>query len=117
MRGAMTTLKVDGTRAVASLDKPPDLETLRAGIGGGWLEAVPGWKTFIPLLSGPVPCEAFCDEDGKRKQLPYNQSATWQWHAAMQRDGFNFMPDDLLGDVVVLTGDRKFMRSLRDDGE
>ena len=116
----MTTIKIDGTQISVALDKPPDLQTLKAGIGGGWLEAVPGWQTLTSR--NPVPCVAFCDEEGKLKGMPVNEIATLLWHAALDRDGIKLMHDVLVGDVVLLTGDAAFMRSLRadadeDDGE
>ena len=57
---------------------------------------------------------AFCDEDGKgRRNLPLNRMATFAWDAAMRRDhGCGCAPDYLVGNVVVVFGDREFMEAL-----
>ena len=117
MRGTMITIKPNGNATFVPVDKSPDLETLKGGIDGGYLEVVPGWTQF-PFENGTMqPCVAFCDEDGKRKRLPINTEATKMWHAMMQQldTALRYVPDVLVGSVVILTGDEAFMRSLRED--
>jgi hypothetical protein len=88
------------------------LEQLKAGIGGGYLELVPGF-TSIGVAGVVMDCVAFCDEDGKRKQLPVNRVATGFWQVALERKGVRLSkPDQLCGDVVVIFGDKEFMRCL-----
>jgi hypothetical protein len=58
-------------------------------------------------------CAAFCNEDGKREQLPFNSAATAAWMDAVRRCGARLPPEAmLLGPVAVLFGDREFMSSL-----
>jgi hypothetical protein len=125
MKGTMITIRADGSTSLMPVDQSPDLETLKDGIGGGYLEAVPGWKQ-IPFENGKLqPCVAFCDEDGKRKQLPVskqlpvNERATKLWFAMLQLETprHQLFNDVLVGSVVILTGDEAFMRSLSDDGD
>ena len=117
MKGTMITIRADGSTSLMPVDASPDLETLKDGIGGGYLELVPGWKQ-IPFENGKLqPCVAFCDEDGKRKQLPVNERATKLWFAMLQLETprSQLFNDVLVGSVVILTGDEAFMRSLRED--
>jgi hypothetical protein len=120
MRGTMITIRPDGSTSLMPVTKSPDLETLKDGIGGGYLEAVPGFTKF-PFENGKLaPCVVFCDEDGKRKQMPVNAEATAMWYAALALHGDPLRPgwhDVLVGPVVILTGDEAFMRSLSDDSD
>lgn len=120
MRGTMITMRTDGTSTLTPLEKQPALELLKDGIGGGYIELIPGWDRF-PFNGSVRQCVAFCDEDGKRKQLPRNDPATAMWHHVLKlpgqpalREGWN---DYLVGDVVVIVGDEAFMRAMREDGD
>jgi hypothetical protein len=63
-------------------------------------------------------CIAFANEDGKQKALPVNNKATALWCDAVGRfDGMACFPDILLGNVIVIWGDEKFMRAMRDGDE
>jgi hypothetical protein len=62
---------------------------------------------------------AFCDEDGKKKGLPVNKTATYLWETAlrlvkhpglMTYDGQVY--DYLVGSIVVVSGDKEFMEEL-----
>lgn len=68
---------------------PPDLETLRSLIGGGWLEGVGG------LIDDTW--HAYCDEEGKLKRLPVNVRATRMARLLGWPVG-----DTLCGDVIFL---------------
>jgi len=121
MPGTMITLRTDGSMVLLPLDQPPSLELLKEGIGGGYLELIPGWSRFpLPAEQGGLqPCDAFCDEDGKRKQMPVNQDATAIWHAMLKLGG-PLIPgwhDVLVGDVVIVTGDGAFMKLFQDGPE
>ena len=119
MRGTLITMKTDGSSTLTPLDEPPGLELLKDGIGGGYIEHIPGWDQFpIPASEkgGMQPCDAFCDEDGKRKQMPLNEYATALWHEMLKLGG-PLIPgwhDVLVGDVVIVLGDPEFMRLFRD---
>jgi hypothetical protein len=111
MRGTLLIYSPAGgvtTREVGE----PKLELLKEAIGGGYLEVVPHW-TSIEHGGKRRRCVAFCDEDGKRKDLPVNGAATVTWDFAMRRDkGCGCAPDYLVGNVVVVFGDREFMEAL-----
>ena len=67
-----------------------------------------------------MPCVAFCNEDGKRLDLPVNWLATGLWHDALVRKGSRFgvlaegggYEDYLVGVIVVISGDSKLMDEL-----
>jgi hypothetical protein len=125
MNGLMITLTPHTwAPQVRELECEPPLDEIKAGIGGGWLEAVPGF-TSITVRGSPMPCVAFCDEDGKRKNLPVNVPATILWDRSLCDQGLPGVAEQygrsvnwrdwLVGSVVVLAGDAEFMRSLRED--
>ena len=64
------------------------------------------------------PCVAFCDEDGKGKNLTVNRAATVLWAMAFHKRSIvnwrdiEALNDVLVGPVVILTGDEEFMASL-----
>ena len=114
MRGTMLIFKPgelnpDGM----SFGRPAKLEELKWGIGGGYLELVPHFTT-IAVSDVVMDCVAMCDEDGKRKQLPVNQIANDLWQESRWRKFGCSEPmgDHLVGNIIVLFGDREFMRSL-----
>jgi hypothetical protein len=115
MRGTMLIFKpYQGKPEVVEFDRPPDLLDLKRGIGGGYLELVPHFKT-IPY-NGVV---MNCDEEGKRKELPTNNAANLHWQEALRRAGLpglltadGRLVDYLVGQVIVLFGDKQFMESL-----
>jgi len=118
MKGTLLIFRPhEGTPEVQELGRlsPADmLNTLRAAIGGGWLEAVPHFTT---VLHGGAwhNCRAFCDEEGKleHKQLAFNAKANQQWRIAMHRTaGCDPDPDYLVGPIAVVFGDDEFMEAL-----
>jgi hypothetical protein len=111
MRGTLLIYSPAGVTA-QEVGELPKLELLKAAIGGGYLEVVPHW-TSIELDGKRRRCVAFCDEDGKHKGLPLNPLATTEWDAVMRHDhGCGCAPDYLVGNVVVVFGDREFMEAL-----
>jgi hypothetical protein len=112
MRGTILQLKADGSRSTLSVVGPPTLDALQAAIGGGYLELVPQFNT---LREGEhlIRCVAFCDEEGKLKNLPFNHQATTLWREAQQRaGGYGLLSDVLVGSVAIVFGDRDFMGKL-----
>lgn len=103
MKGQMRVIRSGGKQEVAQLAGDPELSVLQAAVGG-YLEAVP----FFDTWEGQ-PAVVFCNEEGKLNKLPYNRIATAAWY------GQSPLPisDVLVGDVVILTGDRDFMLHLR----
>ena len=118
MRGTILTFKPEAVRPeTRELDRPVTLEELKEAIGGGYLEAVPQFTTII--FGGTVlNCVAFCDEDGKRQNLPTNDVATHLWALALKRRGVELRGPDgvprdwLVGSIAVVFGDREFMAEL-----
>lgn len=101
-----------------TFDRAPTLEELKGAIGGGYLEAVPGFDSVI-YNDIVMSCVALCDEDGKRKRLDLNAAASIAWDRALRRQGETLVDlktsrarDYLVGSVVVLFGDKEFMGSL-----
>ena len=85
---------------------------MKDGISGGYADLVPGFRT-IGYAGVVMDCCAFCDEDGKRKQLHINELANDAWDQALRRTGMgNAMGDYLVGQVAVVFGDREFMENL-----
>lgn len=80
-------VRPDGDASAVTLEAT--LETLRAAIGGGWLEAVIGPDWF-----------AYVDEDGKAKGLPVNGVATRLARAI----GWGGQPGDYLSGPVLFLG-------------
>lgn len=111
MRGTLLIYSPDDALVVREVGEPK-LELLKEAIGGGYLEVVPHW-TSIEHGGKRHRCVAFCDEDGKRLPQPVNRMATFAWDAALRRDcGCGCAPDYLVGNVVVVFGDREFMEAL-----
>ncbi len=80
-------IKSDGS--ILSIDLA-DWEAIKAGIGGGYLQAVPFGETGAVL---------YCDEDGKNKGLPLNSIAT----VSSIKYQVGFSPDDyLVGDIILV---------------
>lgn len=105
MKGTATIIKVDGTIEMHDYDgKVPDFKVLQ-GFVGGYIEMIPRFSTYQGKN-----CVAFCNEEGKLDGLEFNSAATQAWFQAMNvvSGGGDF----LVGNVVVLTGDKEFMRAL-----
>jgi hypothetical protein len=110
MIGHALIIQTDGTHELTDFDKPPKLAFLQQSVGG-FIETVPYFHSFVPPGSNePVPCVAFCDEEGKLKDSPrlgINHEATQLWIKA-----YPHCDDILIGPIVILWGDAAFMRSL-----
>ena len=113
MRGTILIFKPHADAPeVTTVDVPPDLQLLKTAIGGGYLEVVPRFNR-IGHDGVKHRCVAFCDEDGKLKQLPYNRAATMLWDAEMRRAyGCGCGPDYLVGPIAVVFGDKEWMDAL-----
>lgn len=102
MPGKAHFYRPDKPVEVEDLTTTPKLEYLQKAVGG-YIEAIPGFTK----LNGE-PCVAFCDEEGKLKGKPYNAAATQLWTQCFKGP----IDDVLVGDILVLTGDKAFMRKL-----
>lgn len=106
MRGTILSINTDGTTSTRLVHDPGVLIHLRA-IVGGHIEIVPGWDriTWHGVEHG---CVAFCNEEGKLKDLPVNEPATALWYHCLGRP----TADYLCGNIAVVWGDAGFMRQL-----
>jgi len=82
---------------------------------------VPGLTSIDVYGDGrAMPCVAFCNEDGKRLDLPVNWLATGMWHDALVRKGSRFgvlaegggYDNYLVGRIVVISGHSRLMNEL-----
>ena len=91
---------------------PIPLADLQAAVGG-YIEIVPHFST-IELAGKLHRCLVFCDEDGKRKQLPRNHHGDLLWSEALMTAGLadSPAPDFLVGSIAVVIGDDEFMAAL-----
>lgn len=111
MKGTLIKIPADGGPLEYTEVKKTDLDQLQAGVGGS-IEEVPYWKKFHDPTTGTVVnAVIWCNEEGKLDNLPVNRRATEWWHLALKEHGMP--PFDILhGDVLVCTGDKKFLDSL-----
>jgi hypothetical protein len=111
VKGRLTIIPPQGAVSSKELAAPARLEDLQAGLGGGYIELVPGFTRYMGK-----PCVAFCDEEGKLNGLPYNVRASELWYGQMA-DTFcskdtGWPLDVLVGPVVIVTGDAELMEEL-----
>jgi hypothetical protein len=92
------------------IQQPPTLEELQKYVGG-WIEQVPG-LTKIRIKGGMLhECVAFCNEEGKLLRLPANPLAQQIWENCFPQIRGH---DHLVGNVIIVFGDDKFMAAMRD---
>lgn len=112
MIGHKVILTTDGEVQKELCLKPPALKELQAAVGG-YIEQVPGFTKII-LDNEELGCAVFCNEHGKLKGLPPNELATHHWRVSLLKRGVypEQMNDVLVGDVLVVYGDKEFMGAL-----
>ena len=117
MKGKIVSIKANGDKTVVELTKPITLESIKEAIGGGYIEMVPGFGT-IRWDEEWHDCVAFCDEEGKLNNQPFNPHATILWDAALHKHGHCLVDDKgeyldiLVGDIAVIFGDAELMRTV-----
>ena len=82
------------------LTKKPDLAFMQTLVGGP-IEIIPGFRQWQGGL-----CIALCNEEGKIKNLPFNETATEAWKFTYETS------DYLVGNVLIFQGDTKFLKTL-----
>jgi uncharacterized protein DUF3846 len=100
----LIVIKPNAWCSMRPLDGPPELQELQEAVQG-YLEAVPGFTAFCGQ-----PCVAFCNEEGKLQELPFNPLATLHWAMAVGEE--NLIDDVLVGPVVIITGPHAFLERL-----
>lgn len=103
MKGTMFVIENNKTTVVKFQGRKPTLNELQTAVHGP-IELVP----FFDQHEGR-PCLAFCNELGKLNGMPVNNTATYMWQLAVAP---RHLWDQLVGPVVVLTGNREFLESL-----
>jgi hypothetical protein len=122
MKGVLYIIPADpkAIRERCEITAPPTIEELRKIIGD-YIGIVPGFTSIDIYGDGrAMPCVAFCNEDGKRLDLPVNWLATGMWHDALVRKGSQFgvlaegggYEDYLVGVIVVISGNSRLMDEL-----
>jgi hypothetical protein len=119
MNGTIISVGVNGSMLTTPLKRAPQLNDLKPAIGGGPLEAVPGFNSWLTNNGRVVRCVVFCDEEGKQHGQQVNAQATMWWEQALQRQGNSlFGPgrgdpvDVLVGKIAIVFGDDEFMEEL-----
>lgn len=106
MKGWILTVPAIGDSSVREVNTANIYPLLYDGVKG-YIEQVPLFTRFE--WSGIMrECVAFCNEEGKIKNLPVNERATAMWIKAANKH----VGDVLVGDVLVVWGDKEFMRDL-----
>jgi len=105
IEGEAYIYKTDGTVEYRKYTAAPSLKGLQEAVGG-YLETVPYFSTHKGMK-----CVAFCNEEGKLNKLPLNITATKLWYGEMGTR-YHLISDVLVGDVIVLMGNRAFMEAL-----
>lgn len=107
MRGAFYYYTPDSALPdVQQLDKPPNEAFIQSKVGGDF-EIVPMFIRYHERL-----CVAFVNEHGKRLHLLPNAEATRLWRLSASKNFGTYLPDILLGPVLILTGDTEFFSEL-----
>jgi hypothetical protein len=118
MNGTIVSVGVNGSMLTTPLNRAPQLDDLKPAIGGGPLEVVPGFNSWLTNNGKVVSCVAFCDEDGKQRGQQVNAQATMWWEQALQRKGNSLFGRDgnpvdvLVGKIAIVFGDTEFMDEL-----
>lgn len=98
-------------------DKPIPLKVLQSAVGG-FIEPIPLFSC-MNTPEGEQKVKAFCDEEGKLKQLRFNEPAQGIWVASIANENnIDYeeaalsATDYLVGPVIVVWGDDEFMAAL-----
>jgi len=79
-------------------------------IVGGYIEAIPNWVTYLHNDGQLYDACALCNEDGKGMGLGVNRLATARWAQAIGMPIHELVRRDVLvGNVVLIFGDKDFM--------
>ena len=115
MHGKLIVIYPERTTETVEYDEPIPLKILQGAVGG-YIELVPMFTTYGERNGPRERCVAFCDEDGKLKDLPVNflAQALWQDAIFYRPDGslVMAMTDVLVGPIAIVTGDDEFMAEL-----
>lgn len=114
MIGGLYIIRQNGSVEEREITGPPTGEELHE-IVGGYIEIVPYWsRLVIPSKKINSSCVAFCDSDGKTTSgKAFNERATIMWEGVLNQQGNSLRGrDHLVGDIVVVWGDRELLDNL-----
>jgi len=96
----------------------PQMSAHKSGFKPVPLTASPGLRFMQELVGGPIQaiprftiwqgekCVAICNEEGKMRRLPFNETASSAWTFITKTTDF------LVGNVVIFQGDEEFLDSI-----
>src|SRR5215831_16855433 len=99
MTGQVIVIPAEGSQPIRTreTDTPPTLQELQ-DIVDGHIEPVPHWSNWQGQ-----PCVVWCNEDGKRDNLPVNVRATVAWAESLHISPADLARQDVLvGDIVLV---------------
>lgn len=102
MKGTLTVIKTTGEIEKTEFDHVQSLDDLTKAVGG-YIELIPYFEKYEGK-----PCIAYCNEEGKLDGLPLNVEAQVAWEKALGQPIFE---DHLVGNIVVVQGDKEFMEA------
>lgn len=112
MRGSMFVFRPQAQECEqVNIEGRPELHLIKEKLDGATLECVPYFDQ-IKLDRKVYAAVAFCDDEHKQKQLPFNQFATALWRDCPSYQAHYITDDYLAGPVVVLIGDDEFMQDI-----
>ena len=100
MQGTLTLISEAGLISDVGVTNPRTYKEIKKLLNGGMLQLIPHFDTY-----NNKPCHAYCDDEGKIKQLPINEFATILWMTQLPSP----IDDVLVGPIVIVTGDDEFM--------
>lgn len=103
MMKRLVAIHPEGTITEEIITKVPTLEDLQK-IVGGYIEVVPYFNRYDDKM-----CVAFCNEEGKLKQLPVNMPAQALWMQAVEGRPLN---DMLVGSIAIVVGPLDFLEEI-----
>lgn len=75
----------------------PDLKRLQ-GIVGGYIQLLPGFNKY----NGRKVIWAYCNEEGRLEELPFNQKASQAWARCFRIGTVDYDRAMLFGEIVII---------------
>lgn len=113
MKGLTLLVRTDGTTEITEWTEHKPLvflDHLKKAVGG-CIETVPYFDR-LEVNGTEHRCVAFCDEEGKIKEKPFNAYAQHMWRLSGRNGMWAAQSDALVGDIICVFGDEEFMKEL-----
>jgi len=91
----------DGNISVKRQQKSPKLAQLQEAVGG-YIQEIPHFTRFEHNGVSYTRGVAYCNEHGRRKELPFNEAASKAWKVCLGNAPLWYEPH-ILGTVVFVT--------------